>query len=566
MLYWNINIGGEDFSIPWVRSSPISGLEYYIWYDGYNPQTTLPRARNSSQWGDSRVEDDYKVMFEIAGVPIYGKSDKYFTPANSGHRYLYIKQDDGYVQLYNIQSNQGLAVGYPNTADFFKMTGIFLYFSHNYDGLETEPTKPRLQDLYISWQFYSEYRIQRSIYDDHTYVTTVSPVPILNNAYLENSFDIIAENLGAMYYRVIKGDVSPNLNLGQILIDRGLLTEQKFDEWLDEIETTDENGDDDAGGTGTNFGGGSWDDSSDNIEYADVPTVSAASSGLVNVYNPTPERLQDFANFLFSTDFVELVMKALYKPLDYVIQLNLIPFVPVSTTIESLKFLWYNTGIVCNKLGNNYQILPERTYTLQGYYGSFLDYDSSSVYLYVPFCGIHKIDNKLAVNSVIGIKYNADVLTGDCVAQVKFTKGNVDSSNLDSVVYHYRGNMSAQVPLNARDFVQSIRTISSSDNIGELGFNLLVAGLGDIESKGSITNNSSMLDSFEPYIIVQIPEESKPTRYVELEGIPSNIYYRLGSLKGFVRIVEGTFTNNVKCTLSERSEIVDLLEGGVYIE
>lgn len=574
MLYWNTNIAGEDFSLPWVKSSPISGAEFYIWYDGYNPQTTHPCARSSAQWGDIRKDNDYKVMFEIAGVPIYGKSDKYFTPENSGHRYLYIKQNGEYVQLYHIQSNQGMAVGYPNTADFFKFTGIFLYFSHNYDGLETEPTRPRLQDLYISWQFYSEYRIQRSIYDDHTYIKPVSPSVIMNYSYTTNTFDALAQSMGALYYRVIKGDTSPDLNIGQILVDRGLLTEQEFSNWLDEIETEVENGDDDGGGTGANFGGGSWDDSSDDIGFSELPTVSVASSGLVKMFNPSETELHQLGSFLFSDDIVRNLLKALYQPLDHIISLSLVPFVPDAPTSDTIRFLWYNTGILCPKITHSYQIIDAGSYTLQGYYGSFLDYNSR-VYLFVPFCGMKEIDGKLAINSTITLQYKVDTFTGDCLCQVKFTKGDVDSTDFNSVVYHYRGNLSAQIPLFARDFSQTIKNVVSGAIAGAshslagvygASMELFNNGLADIGNVGNMTNNSALMDSFTPYILVKSPVQSKPTNYVNRLGITSNIYYRLGDLSGFVRIVSGTFENDVNCTDAERNEINELLEGGVYIE
>lgn len=560
MLNYNITIGGEEFSIPWVQSSPISGSEFYIWYEGFNPQTTHACARDSSQWASTTDDRLYKVMFEIAGVPIYGKSDKYYTPDNSGHRYLYIKDDNEYIQIYDWQSNNLIGM-YPDTADFYKVTGIFLYFSHNYENEEIEPEKPRLKDLYISPQFYTEYRIQRSIYDDVTYKTVINPSTIMNYAYMSNSFDAVAHAMGAMYYRVLKGDVSQNLNLGQILIDRGLLNEEDFEVWLDEITTEQNEQDDDFGGSGANYGGGTWDDSSDYIGHPTAPTVSAASSGLLHVYNPSIPQLQEFSDWLWSDNIVDIFIKAINQPLDYIVQLNLVPVVPSNVGSRNLKFLYHDTGLSLPVIANNYQVFSCGSYDLGGRVGSFLDYNAKCQ-LYVPFCGVQTIDMSLAVNSVIDLSYVIDLLSGDCIATVKFNKTGVDSENLNGVVYHYRGNCAVQVPLNARDFSQAIRTIASGNITSAV-----TGGLApEIQTAGNYSNNAGVMDIFEPYLIITWDMQSKPSLYTDREGITSNISVRLSSLNGYAEILEGTYKNNVPCTTEEEEEINSLLQGGVYFE
>lgn len=319
----------------------------------------------------------------------------------------------------------------------------------------------------------------------------------------------------------------------------------------------------------------------DDILFPDLPSVSAVSSGLIKIYKTTIYELQNFAQWLYASPLDQSIWTTLTKlyasPFDYIISLQLLPIDTSTVDASTIKLGPVDTNIQSTKLTSQYFTTPEYTKTIDEYYGSFIDYTpNTKIMLYLPFIGFNEITADDAMAGSLSIKYNIDLLTGDCVAFVR-----VRSKYTNSVMYQYKGNCAAQIPLTGRDFSQIISAGLTA--VANIGFKIATGGTSEIagpifnsvksvaSSKstvnrgGGIVGNASHLTGYTPYLLFTRPAASHPQNYEKFKGRPSNITSTLGSLSGFT-VVDSVITQGyTKATKSEIDAIEALLKGGIYL-
>lgn len=326
---------------------------------------------------------------------------------------------------------------------------------------------------------------------------------------------------------------------------------------------------------------GTFDPYGDDILFPELPSVSGVSSGLIKIYKPTIYELQNFAQWLYATPLDQSIWTTITKlyssPFDYIISLQLLPIDTSAIDSSTIKLGPVDTNIQTNKLTSQYFSTPEYTKTIDEYYGSFIDYTpNTKIMLYLPFIGFNEITADDAMAGALSIKYNIDLLTGDCVAFVR-----VRSKYTNSVMYQYKGNCAAQIPLTGRDFSQIISAGLSA--VANIGFKIATGGTSEIAGSiinsvksvattkptvnrgGGIVGNASHLTGYTPYLLFMRPAASHPANYEKFKGRPSNITATLGSLTGLT-VVDSVITQGyTKATKSEIDAIESLLKGGIYL-
>lgn len=326
---------------------------------------------------------------------------------------------------------------------------------------------------------------------------------------------------------------------------------------------------------------GTFDPYGDDILFPDLPSVSGVSSGLIKIYKPTIYELQNFAQWLYASPLDQSIWTTLTKlyasPFDYIISLQLLPVNTPAIDASTIKLGPVDTNIQSTKLTSQYYSTPEYTKTIDEYYGSFIDYTpNTKIMLYLPFIGFNEITADDAMAGALSIKYNIDLLTGDCVAFVR-----VRSKYTNSVMYQYKGNCAAQIPLTGRDFSQIISAGLSA--VANIGFKIATGGTSEIAESvlnsvksvaatkptvnrgGGIVGNASHLTGYTPYLLFMRPAASHPQNYEKFKGRPSNITATLGSLTGLT-VVDSVITQGYnKATKSEIDAIESLLKGGIYL-
>ena len=211
------------------------------------------------------------------------------------------------------------------------------------------------------------------------------------------------------------------------------------------------------------------------------------------------------------------------------------------------------------------------------FFGSAMDYSPyTKISLFCPFSGIHDLATEDVQGQRIHVKYNIDVLTGDCVINVKCGQ---------SVLYKFTGNMKMQIPITSRDDNALGNTIKGT--VGMLAGALVggavgsapgaIAGAGVsaagavathkvmVSRSGELTGNVGVLDEFTPYLIIHRPQQSLAVNYNKFKGYPSNLTLTLSSCSGYTEVEHIHLEGITGATDAELEEIETLLKGGVII-
>lgn len=347
------------------------------------------------------------------------------------------------------------------------------------------------------------------------------------------------------------------------------------------------------------FGGGSVSGevpgyTTDVLEMPGAPDEShgsAVRSGLINVYHITEANLIALGRALFGTEGVDgLITKlqnSFLNPLDAIISLQLFPCTPDLGSSEHIKVLDWSSYVdklgttsSGNKLASQYKTFNFGELSVAEMWQSYLDYDSTSFELYLPFIGSVDIPIAEVMNGSIKVDYTVDFLTGMCVGKVLCTK-NVPLSNGRSVpqysLHSYMGNCSVQIPLNNVSYgnivgslMQAASTGLRTGNAGLALASVVESGLSGglqptVKTKGTISANAGFCSCLYPYISVTRPITVIPESFQEIEGYPSYIYGKLSSYKGLCICDDIDLTGLSGATENELDEIRNICKSGIYV-
>lgn len=361
--------------------------------------------------------------------------------------------------------------------------------------------------------------------------------------------------------------------------------------WGDAIVDEEEEDPSGDGGYSTSGGGGFGDYPSEtgNIDFSD-PTqmaINVINSGFVTLYNPSLSEVKSFNDWLFNdiTDAISGTLKKLIAdPIDYVLFLSLCHFTPPNSgaVTYTISYAGINTTVTSKKITNQFAAIDCGTIHLNGDTQTFLDYNpNTKISIYLPYIGINDLNSDDVVGASIHVMYYVDLLTGACIAQIKCTRGvriMAGDANLNDVLYSFSGNCYEQIPITGTDW----RGLASSIMQGVSGAVSLatgnLAGAGAIASavmsdKSSVSHSGNMggsfgyMDNQKPYLILERPINNLPYNYRGFKGYTLNQRRRLGSLKGYTEIEEGTlWTDSFNGISKEEAEMLKQITAtGFYL-
>ncbi len=303
-----------------------------------------------------------------------------------------------------------------------------------------------------------------------------------------------------------------------------------------------------------------------------LPTGSA--NALYKIYNPTQEEINSFGAWLWSSNFVDQLLKVFNNPMESIIGLHKVYASPVIGGRSNIKVGYLDSGVSSNFVSNQYTKIDCGTVNLQEYFGNVFDYSPyTTVELYLPCIGFVQLDVANVMRSSINITYTVDVLTGACLAEV-----NVRRDNSGGVLYSYSGNCASQYPLSSGSYMgivssvigvagSIVGTVASGGSLAPLALGAtsgLLNAKTRVQHSGSLSGNSGVMGGKIPYLIITRPQTNMAENYQHLQGIPSNTYTRLSSCHGFVK-VKNVNVQNINAESSELDEIKTLLLDGVII-
>lgn len=315
------------------------------------------------------------------------------------------------------------------------------------------------------------------------------------------------------------------------------------------------------------------DDGGDGDTPTPVPPVGTASA-LWRIYNPSQAQLDAFGAWLWSSDFVDQLLKLFNDPMQAIIGLHKIFVTPPVSGSGAIKVGYLVSTANANYVSGQYVTVDCGTVNLQEYFGNVFDYSPfTQLRLFLPFIGIIELDTADCMRGKISVIYHVDVLTGACLAEVKVIR---DSAG--GILYTYSGNCAVQYPVSSGSYVGIVTgllgitagvagTVASG---GALAPALIGAGAGlgmmhtNVKHSGAISGNAGAMGLKKPYLIIERPITRTPENLANIEGLPQNKLVTIGSLSGFVKVKE-CHVDGIPATQKELEEIKGYLTNGFYI-
>lgn len=333
------------------------------------------------------------------------------------------------------------------------------------------------------------------------------------------------------------------------------------------------NGPGSIGGNGYGF----WND--DRTGNQPLPTTSIIDTGMCSIYLPSKALLKDFSNYLWSSDFFDNVIKNYQSPLENIISLSIIPAIAQPDDARYISIGNCTTNILCTITNEQYVSVECGKIDLKEHYGNFSDYSpNTSIDIYLPYIGYRQIDIDDFMSGKIRVRYQCDILTGDCVAEI-YCEGKGKSK----LMYTFNGNISYNVPLSGANYLQYYLSIVSG--IGNVatgvaqgiggnplgGIGTAASGVGQILTSkpaygrsGSLGSAAGYLSYRRPFLVRKSPINTTAKNLAQESGYISNKGQKIGDYSGFTKCA-AVVLDGITATKSELDEIETLLKEGVII-
>lgn len=347
-----------------------------------------------------------------------------------------------------------------------------------------------------------------------------------------------------------------------------------------------------GGGDG---GGDNPYDRGDSVPVPDLPPVSICDTGLITLYTPSAVQLNLLGADLWSSNFVNSMVKDLYAdPMDVIINVGIVPFNVVPAGVKNIKVGERDTGISSNYPANNYINFKMGVVDFKSTLGAYIDYAPyTKADIYIPYVGYVPLDVDAFMDTTIGLEYNIDLATGSAIA---FLTCNGD------VWQQFACNLKTMVPLSAANYSQMWTSLLSAACAAGIGTAAGVASAGAagaaesaeiakggsdivqragasaasdiataITSKPAIQKSNALdatgglLGNRCAYLEIQRPNLALPDNQCDYIGYPSYVSMPLSSVQGFTR-VSSIHLGIAGATSKELAEIEAALKTGVIIE
>ena len=341
-------------------------------------------------------------------------------------------------------------------------------------------------------------------------------------------------------------------------------------------------------------GDGEFDDSSDVISEPADPTISASSSGLVTIYNPTLSEIQSVASALVNPNIFQALAQSVIKLSDVIIGLAIYPFAISDGGMQEIKInvlgVQLSTGVQCTKALKQFETVDCGTLEIKPYWGNCLDYSPyTKISIYLPYVGYQELNTDEVMGRQLHVKYKIDLVSGACMAIILVNS---------SVLYQFSGTCSAQIPISNENYdglmnsVMSLisdvkapegktavegkapeqRTLHGDENtymdmptgLAEAAVGVVNAIKPTINHAGSVKAAPGFLGVQTPFLIIERPHQCLAENYNNFHGYPCNMYKKLGDLSGYTQ-VDSIHLNIPDATENEIIECESLLRGGIVI-
>ena len=305
-----------------------------------------------------------------------------------------------------------------------------------------------------------------------------------------------------------------------------------------------------------------------------VPTGTAEA--LYSIYNPTVAEVKSLGSWLWSTNFVDQLLKMFNNPMDAIISLHKIYGTPHIGGRQNIKVGYLDSGVAANVVDEQYITIDCGTVNLYEVFANVFDYAPyTELNLYLPFVGIVSLDVADVMRGQVNIIYHIDVITGAVLVEVKVVR----DAGAGGVIYQYTGSCAEHYPLSSGSYMGIVTGaagiaggVAATIATGGAAAPMLLgaaAGLGgmhtNIQKSSSFTANAGAMGIKKPYFIISRPQTAMANNYGHYVGHGSNTLVTLNSLSGYIKVKDIYLDNNPGMTDEEQQMIKSVLKEGVVL-
>lgn len=302
-----------------------------------------------------------------------------------------------------------------------------------------------------------------------------------------------------------------------------------------------------------------------------VPTGSA--SALWSVYNPTQAQLNSLGAWLWSSNFVDQLLKLFNDPMQAIIGVHKVFATPATSGAANIRVGYLDSGVSANVVSAQYTDINCGSVTVSEQFGNVFDYNDTHIRLYLPFIGIVDLDTADVMRGTVSVVYHVDVITGACLADVRITRDGAGGT-----LYQYAGDAAVRYPISSSSYMGVAAGIASA--VGgiatavmsggatlPLAAGAIAGGIGSartqVQHSGGFSGNAGAMGAKKPYIIIERPQTLIADGYTNYQGKGANTVRSVGQMSGYFKFSD-VHTNSISgASESEIQAIKAALESGV---
>jgi len=303
-----------------------------------------------------------------------------------------------------------------------------------------------------------------------------------------------------------------------------------------------------------------------------IPPTGSASA-LWAVYHPTQAQVNAFGAWLWSSNFVDQLLKVFQNPMEAIISLHKVFIMPIDAGNTTIHAGYLDSGVSSAYVTQQYVYADCGSVNCMEYFGNVFDYVGTSASLYLPFIGIVPLNINEVMRSTISVKYGCDLFTGAILVEVNISR---DGNNV--IMYQYGGDGGVQYPVSGSrsgGFLTGLAaTIGAAASVATGGAALpaFAAAFGgsvmsaqkQVQHSGGFSGNSGAMGCKIPYLIIERPQTKVASLMTSLDGYPTNYSVKLSDCSGQV-VVSSAHIEGINATENELKEIERLLKAGIIV-
>ena len=304
-----------------------------------------------------------------------------------------------------------------------------------------------------------------------------------------------------------------------------------------------------------------------------VVTPTGNASALWSVYNPSQAQLNSFGAWLWSSNFIDQVLKLFNNPMQSIIGVHKIFATPATTGTGNITVGYLSSGVSANLVSNQYTDINCGTVKVSEQFGNVFDYTDTQIRLYLPFIGIVDLDVSDVMRGSVSVVYHVDVITGACLAEVKVSRDGAGGT-----LYQYAGDAAVRYPISSGSYMGVVAGIASA--VGGVASAVMTGGATlpmaagaiaggisgahtQVQHSGNFSGNAGAMGGKKPYLIIERPQTMIADGFASYQGKGANVRRTVGQMSGYFKFSD-VHTDSINgAAESEIEAIRAALESGV---